>query len=153
MIFVGMGMSWGLTMLTNPVNLSVSLYPSCSLVSVSFNPHLTPLALPAAAPFSMPVLSNSPSDAPSTHCVLNLSCQLHQLIQRVSWSSIGVSSSKCYAVVDTRATYHMLPDKTVFILYKAISNLQKICMGNNLFVPALGCGTTIFFLNGQCVLI
>ena len=75
-------------------NKSVSLYPSCSSVSVSFNPHLTPLALPTAAPFSIPVPSNSPSDAPSTHRVLNLLHRLNQLIQRDSRSSIGVSSSK-----------------------------------------------------------
>jgi hypothetical protein len=46
----------------------------------------------------------------------------------------------------------MLLDKTAFILHKAISNL-KVCIGNNSFIPVLGCSTTIFSLNGQRVLI
>jgi hypothetical protein len=46
----------------------------------------------------------------------------------------------------------MLPEKTAFILYKAISNHQ-VCMGNNSFIPVLGRGTAIFSLNGQYVFI
>ena len=46
----------------------------------------------------------------------------------------------------------MLPEKTAFILYKAISNHQ-VCMGNNSFIPVLGRGTAIFSLDGQYVFI
>jgi hypothetical protein len=46
----------------------------------------------------------------------------------------------------------MLPDKAALISYKPISNLQ-VRMGNNSFIPVLGCGTAVFSFNGQRVLI
>ncbi len=51
-----------------------------------------------------------------------------------------------YIVADTSATNYMLADKCCFISYKSISNLS-ICMGNNAYIPVLGCGTAIFSLN------
>jgi hypothetical protein len=84
--------------------------------------------------------------------VISLLHHLHQLIQQVSHSSIGVSSSKRFAVADTGATDHMLPDKADFILYKSISNLQ-VQMGNSSFITVLGRGTAVISLNGQRVLI
>ena len=46
----------------------------------------------------------------------------------------------------------MFPDKSAFISYKHISNLQ-VHMGNNSFLPVLGRGTVIISLNGQHVLV
>jgi hypothetical protein len=46
----------------------------------------------------------------------------------------------------------MLPKKATFISYKLVSNLQ-VRMGNNSFLPVLGCGTAVISLNGQRVLI
>ena len=57
-----------------------------------------------------------------------------------------------FAVADTGATDHMIPDKSCFISYKSVSGLS-VCMGNNSFVPVLGRGTAIFSLNGKRVLV
>jgi hypothetical protein len=46
----------------------------------------------------------------------------------------------------------MLPDKSAFISYKRISNLQ-VRMGNNSYLPVLGHGTAIISLNRQRVLV
>jgi hypothetical protein len=133
-------------------NKSVDLYPSCCSVAVPLLPSLNPFALPTATPNSMTVPSNPPTDKPMTGRIISLLRRFRQLILRVSHSSIGVFSSKCFAMADTRATNHMLPEKVAFILYKLISNLQ-VCMGNNSFIPVLGCGTAVISLNGQRVLI
>jgi hypothetical protein len=55
-------------------------------------------------------------------------------------------------VADTGATDHMVPDRSVFISYKAIKNLC-VRMGNNSFAPVLGRDTVIISLNGQRILI
>jgi hypothetical protein len=62
------------------------------------------------------------------------------------------SSGGCLAVADSGATDHMVPNKSSFISYKTILGLN-VCMGNNSYIPVLGCGTAIFSLNGKCVLI
>ncbi len=46
----------------------------------------------------------------------------------------------------------MIPDKSAFISYKMVMNLQ-VRMGNNLYLLVLGCGTTIISLNGQHILL
>ena len=69
-----------------------------------------------------------------------------------SHASIGGFLSKHFAVADTGATNHMLPEKGAFISYKSVSNLQ-VHMGNNSFLPVLGCGIAVISLNDQCVLI
>ncbi len=45
----------------------------------------------------------------------------------------------------------MVPNKSCFISYKSVSGLS-ICIGNNSYVPVLGCGTAIFALNGKQIL-
>ncbi len=77
---------------------------------------------------------------------------LHHFLGQLSQSSIVCTQSRSLVVADTGATDHMTPDKSVFISYKAVSNLQ-VRMGNNSFIPVLGRGTAIFSLNGQCVLV
>jgi hypothetical protein len=84
--------------------------------------------------------------------MISLLGHLHQLIQQVSHSSVGVLLSKRFAAADTGATDYMLSDKAAFISYKSISKLQ-VWMGNNFFIPVLGQGTAIVSLNGQRVLI
>jgi hypothetical protein len=125
-------------------NKSVALYPSCCSVAVSLLQHVNTSALSTA--------SSTLLSLPSDDRVISLSRHLHQLIQWVSHSSIGVLLSKRFTVANTGATDHMLLDKAAFILYKAISNLQ-VQMGNNSFIPVLGQGTTVISLNGQRVLI
>jgi hypothetical protein len=46
----------------------------------------------------------------------------------------------------------MFPNKSTFISYKSIQKLQ-VRMGNNSFLPVLGCGTAIISLHGQQVLV
>jgi hypothetical protein len=118
-------------------NNSTALDPSCC--SVGVNP------LPQKP-------SSSPTDAPMTNGIITLLRHLRQLIQWVSHASIGGLPSKRFAVVDTGATDHMLPKKAAFISYKLVANLQ-VPMGNNSFLPVLGCGTTVISLNSQHVLI
>jgi hypothetical protein len=96
--------------------------------------------------------SSSPTDVPTTNGIITLLRHLHQLIQRVSHASIGGFLSKCFAMADTGATDHMLPKNAAFTSYKLVSNLQ-VHMGNNSFLPVLGCGIAVISLNGQRVLI
>jgi hypothetical protein len=56
--------------------------------------------------------------------MISLLGYLHQLIQKVSHSSIDVLLSKRFAMADTGATNYMLLDKAAFISYKSISKLQ-----------------------------
>jgi hypothetical protein len=77
---------------------------------------------------------------------------LHHHLGQLSQPLIVCTQSSSLVVADTGATDHMTPDKSVFISYKVVANLQ-IRMGNNSFVPVLGRGTAIFSLNGQRVLV
>jgi hypothetical protein len=65
---------------------------------------------------------------------------------------IVCTQSGSLVIADTGATDHMTPHKSAFISYKAVENLQ-VRMGNNSYVPVLGCGTAIFSLNGQRILV
>jgi hypothetical protein len=104
-------------------NNSTALYPLCCSVPVSPLPHMNPFEPPKATPNSMTRPSSSPTNAPMTNNIINLSHRLSQLIQQVSHASISGFPSKCFAVADTRATNHMLPKKAAFISYKLVSNL------------------------------
>ena len=116
-------------------NPSVSLYPSCYHVCV----------VPSASPLlSLPL--------PSSSSCLVIADNLQSILRRLAASSISPASSTRVAVADTGATDHMFPDKSTFISYKRISNLQ-VRMGNNSFLPVLGRGTAIISLNGWWVLI
>jgi hypothetical protein len=84
--------------------------------------------------------------------IINLLRKLRRLILLVSQPSIGIKSSKCFAVANTGATDHMLPKKSAFISYKAIFNLQ-VQMGNAAFIPVLSRGSAVISLNGQRVLV
>jgi hypothetical protein len=50
------------------------------------------------------------------------------------------------------ATDHMFPNKSAFILYKLMVNLQ-VWMGNNSFPPVLGQGLAVISPIGQCILV
>jgi hypothetical protein len=70
----------------------------------------------------------------------------------MSTASILPTLGSRFTVADSGATDHMFPDKSTFISYKLVSNLQ-VHMGNNSFLPVLGRGTAIILLNGQRVLV
>jgi hypothetical protein len=111
---------------------SVAPYtPSCSSTTVSFTSSSPPLALHMVSTSLAVEHSTSPTSIPLSYHVINLLRNLHCLILWVSQSSIGIKSSKRFAVADTRATDHMLPNKLAFISYKAVFNLQ-VWMGNML---------------------
>jgi hypothetical protein len=96
--------------------------------------------------------STSPTFIPSSSHVINLLHNICCLILCVSQSSIGIKSSKHFAIANTGATDHMQPNKSAFISYKAVFNLQ-VWMGNNSFIPVLGHGSAVVSLNGQRVLV
>ncbi len=134
-------------------NKAVAPYtPSCSSTAVSFTSSFSLMALPMVSISLVVDHSTSSTSIPLSCHIINLSCKLRCLILQVSQSLIGIKSSKHFAVADTGATDHMLPDKLAFISYKAVFNLQ-VWMGNNAFIPVLGRGSTIVFLNGQRVLV
>jgi hypothetical protein len=133
-------------------NNSTALYPSCCSVAVHPLPRVNPFELPKVTPTSLIKLSSSPTDTPTTNGIITLSRCLRQLIEQISHASIIGLPSKRFAVADTGATNHMLPEKAAFISYKLVSNLQ-VRMGNNSFLPVLGPGTAVISLNGQHVLI
>jgi hypothetical protein len=129
-------------------NKSTLLYHLCCSVAVCHVPHVNPSVDPSAFPMAAPL----PLPLASDDGIISLSRHLHWLIQWVLQSSIGLSLSERFAMADTGATNHMLPDKAAFISYKAISNLQ-VRMGNNSFILVLGHGTAVISLNGQRVFI
>jgi hypothetical protein len=133
-------------------NNSTALYPLCCSFAVHPLPRVNPFDLPKATPNSMTKLSSSPTDVPTTNGISTLSRRLRQLIQWVSHASIGGFLSKRFAVADTGATNHMLPEKAIFISYKLVSNLQ-VRMSNYSFLHVLGHGTAVISLDSQRVLI
>ncbi len=101
----------------------------------------------------VPTASSFPSNPlPSSFSCLVLSDRLQSILLWLAAFSISPDSTTRVAVTDTGATDHMFPDKSAFISYKRISNLQ-VRMGSNTFLPVLGRGTTIISLNGQRVLV
>jgi hypothetical protein len=72
-------------------NKSVTFYPLCCSIAVSLLQHVNTSALPTASSTLLPL--------PSNDCVISLLRRHCQLIQRVSHSSIGVLSSKRFALL------------------------------------------------------
>jgi hypothetical protein len=58
----------------------------------------------------------------------------------------------CFTVANSGATDHMFHDKSAFISYRLVINLQ-VRMGNNSFLPVLGRGLAVISLNGQRILV
>jgi hypothetical protein len=75
---------------------------------------------------------------------------IRSLMNAISTTSTGTPLR--FAVADTGATDHMIPDCNAFISYKSIVGL-RVRMGNNSYASVLGRGTTIISLNGQRLLI
>jgi hypothetical protein len=95
----------------------------------------------------MSVLSSSLQAKPP-----RLSLALQHLLNKLSLSPVDAPLLHGWlAVADTGATNHMVPNKSCFISYKSVSSLS-VCMGNNSYVPVLGCSTAIFALNGKQIL-
>ncbi len=92
----------------------------------------------------------SPSVAYTTTISLLLS--ITQILDRLSLTPSAPTSVGRFAVADTGATDHMVPDKLAFISYKHVIGLN-VRMGNNSYVPVQGRGSAIFALNGKRVLI
>ncbi len=123
-------------------NNDVPVYPSCNHVVVKTNcPSLRP---------SSSALPLAPSVSSSQSIILPL--DLSTLIATMSKASILPGSGQCFTVADSGATHHMFPDKVAFISYKTMTNLQ-VRMGNNSFLPVLGCGSAVISLNGQKILV
>ncbi len=102
--------------------------------------------------FSSPPSFGVPCLAALASQCIHLPKSLHCLLGQLSLSSFVCTQSVSLVVADTGVTDHMTPHKSVFISYKAVTNLQ-VRMGNNSFVPILGRGTAIFSLNGQRILV
>jgi hypothetical protein len=82
-------------------------------------------------------LSSLPSVS-SLRCLV-LSFKLSSIIASMSAASILPGSGCCFTVADSGATDHMPLDKSAFISYKLVTNLQ-VRMGNNSYPPVLGQG-------------
>jgi hypothetical protein len=57
-----------------------------------------------------------------------------------------------FTIANSGATNHMFPDKSTFISYRLITNLQ-VWMGSKSFLPVLGRGLAVISLNGQRILV
>jgi hypothetical protein len=132
--------------LTKANNNVAFYYPSCKHVAVeSLPPPLAPPPLPCAnRPINLPAASSS-------KCIV-ISKHLMSIIRRMSAASILPTSGCRFTVADSGATNHMFPDKSAFISYRLVTNLQ-VRMGNNSFLPVLGHGLAIIFLNSQRILV
>ncbi len=123
-------------------NASIAPYsssPSCNHAHVEEITHTLPsLVIPCSA-------------ASSTLCI-TFPEALHHLLGQMLQSLIVRTQSGSLVVANTGATDHMTPHKSAFISYKAVENLQ-VRMGNNSYVPVLGCGTAIFSLNEKRILV
>jgi hypothetical protein len=128
---------------SNPSTSSYYYSPSCKWAWLHLSSPSSPLT-PSMPSVVLP-------GASSMH-IIDLPKTVSDLISCLPTSTIFGTTTRppwrCFAVADTGATDHMFPDKSAFISYKAVSNLQ-VCMGNNAFIPILGRGTTIITLNGK----
>ncbi len=133
------GVEFSVSSMLPKTNDNVALYhPSCNHVVVEALP-------PPLAPLPVRPLSYATRIVLSKH--------LTSIIKQMLAASIlPASGGRCFTIADSGATDHMFPDKLAFISYKLVSNLQ-VWMGNNSFLPILGCGLAIILLNGQRVLI
>jgi hypothetical protein len=132
--------------LTKSNNNVAFYYPSCKHAFVkSLPPPLAPPPLHCAnRPTNLPAASSS-------KCIV-ISKHLMSIIARMSAALIFPTLGHHFAVTNSGATNHMFPDKSAFISYRLVTNLQ-VQMGNNSFLPVLGRGLAIISLNGQCILV
>jgi hypothetical protein len=129
-------------------NSVVAFYPSWNHVVVKA---VLPISVCPAPPVIKPSLSVPVSSVSSLHCIVLLK-NLSAVIKQMSGASILPGLNHCFTVADSVATDHMFPDKSAFISYKLVSNLQ-LKMGNNSFLPVLGHGLAIISFNGQCIFV
>jgi hypothetical protein len=95
---------------------------------------------------AVPIRASAPNPARLSPALLNL-------LSTLSVSAVDAPlAGTRFAVADTGAKDHMVPDKSCFISYKLVSGLS-VRMGNNSFVPVLGRGTAVFELNGKRLLV
>ena len=116
-------------------------YPLCNhTVIKALSPQLAPprplCPIPVASSFTSIVLSKT----------------LTSITKQMLATSILPKLGCHITVTHSGATIHKFPDKSAFISYKLVGNLQ-VCMGNKSFLPVLGCGLAIIFLSGQQVLV
>ncbi len=124
----------------NPPCLCVTVeHILCAMASVS---HTAPCS--AVDPLHSSLGTNS-------HLII-LSKHLQAIIARLAHASIHPCPSRRFMVADSSTIDHMIPDKSAFISYKMVTNLQ-VGMGNNLYLLVLGHGTVIISLNGQRILL
>jgi hypothetical protein len=96
-------------------NNSTALYPLCCSITVHPLLCVNPFELPKDTPNSLIKPFSSHTDAPTTNDIITLLRRLHQFRQWAPHASIGGFPSKCFAMADTGATDHMLPEKAAFI--------------------------------------
>ncbi len=133
-------------------NNNVAFYPLCNQVVLEALP---PISLPHDPPPKLLIkcLIQLPSGSTShKSCCIMISKSLNCLIKRMSKASIHTGSSHQFTVADSGATDHIFPNKSAFISYKLMVNLQ-VRMGNNSYLPVLGQGSAVISLNGQCILV
>jgi hypothetical protein len=132
--------------LTKSNNNVAFYYPSCKHAVVeSLRP---PLAPPPLCCANRPI--NLPS-ASSSKCIV-ISKHLMSIVTGMSAASILPTSGRRSTMDNSGATDHMFPDKSAFISYRLVTNLQ-VRMGSNSFLPVLGRGLAIISLYGQRILI
>jgi hypothetical protein len=130
-------------------NNNAALYLSCLHAVVKATPHFS---VSQDSPSMCPESCMSSLPSVSSLCCLILSCKLSSIIARMSAASILPGSGCCFTFADSGATDHMPLDKSAFISYKLMTNLQ-VRMGNNSYPPVLGQGYAVISLNGQHILV
>jgi hypothetical protein len=132
--------------LTKSNNDVAFYYPLCKHVVVESSP--PPLVPPPLCCANMPLILPAAS---SSKCIV-ICKHLTSIIKHMSAALILPTSGRHFTVADSGATNHMFPNKSAFISYRLVTNLQ-VRMGNNSFLPVLGCGLVVISLNGQHVLV
>jgi hypothetical protein len=121
-------------------------YPSCKHAVVKTSP--PPLAPPLHCCTNRPLILLLTS---SSKCIV-LSKHFTSIIKRMLAALIFPTLGYHFNVADSGATNHMFPDKSAFISYRHVANLQ-VRTGNNSFLPVLSPGSAVISLNGQHILV
>jgi hypothetical protein len=129
-------------------NSVVAFYPSWNHAVIKA---VLSISVCPAPPVIKPSLSVPVSSVSSLRCIVLLK-NLSAVIKQMSGVSILPGLNHCFTVADLGATDHMFPDKSAFISYKLVSNLQ-VKMKNNSFLPVLGHGLAVISFNGQRILV
>jgi hypothetical protein len=119
-------------------NASISLYPSLFYIAIEVIPLVQSL-------------NHQSCLAGLTMCSITLPKTLHAVIACM-FQAATPGPGHLFTVADAGTTDHKFPDKSKFISYKSVWNLQ-VRMGSISFLPVLGCGTAIISLNGQQALV